>query len=112
MIGNKRLMAREGIDAGRLWTGESGAREGRRKPRCMSPWMAGWRSGGGRRHGSRERAPGDRLLHETGVQTVMLTGDNRHTAEAVARQLGMDHGDRRGAAGGQGQRGGEAPGRR
>jgi Cu2+-exporting ATPase len=31
-----------------------------------------------------------RLLHESGVQTVMLTGDNQHTADAVARQLGMD----------------------
>jgi P-type Cu2+ transporter len=29
-------------------------------------------------------------LHEMSVQTVMLTGDNRRTAEAVARQLGMD----------------------
>ncbi|WP_216328578.1 copper-translocating P-type ATPase [Deinococcus aestuarii] len=29
-------------------------------------------------------------LHRLGVQTVMLTGDNRRTAEAVARQLGMD----------------------
>jgi Cu2+-exporting ATPase len=26
-----------------------------------------------------------------GVQTVMLTGDNRHTAEAVARQLKIDN---------------------
>jgi Cu2+-exporting ATPase len=31
-----------------------------------------------------------RALHALGVQTVMLTGDNRRTAEAVARQLGMD----------------------
>lgn len=31
-----------------------------------------------------------RALHEFGVQTVMLTGDNRRTAEAVARQLEMD----------------------
>ncbi|QIN84815.1 heavy metal translocating P-type ATPase [Rubrobacter tropicus] len=29
-------------------------------------------------------------LHHLGVETVMLSGDNRHTAEAVARQLGMD----------------------
>ncbi len=29
-------------------------------------------------------------LHALNVKTVMLTGDNRHTAEAVARQLGMD----------------------
>jgi Cu2+-exporting ATPase len=31
-----------------------------------------------------------RVLRDAGVRTVMLTGDNRHTAESVARQLGMD----------------------
>jgi Cu2+-exporting ATPase len=31
-----------------------------------------------------------RALHGFGIQTVMLTGDNRRTAEAVARQLGLD----------------------
>ncbi|WP_018467602.1 heavy metal translocating P-type ATPase [Calidithermus timidus] len=31
-----------------------------------------------------------RALHALGLKTVMLTGDNRRTAEAVARQLGMD----------------------
>jgi Cu+-exporting ATPase len=30
------------------------------------------------------------LLHEEGVRVVMLTGDNRTTAEAVARKLGID----------------------
>jgi P-type Cu2+ transporter len=29
-------------------------------------------------------------LHEMNVETVMLTGDNRHTAEAIARHLRMD----------------------
>lgn len=29
-------------------------------------------------------------LHELGIQLVMLTGDNRRTAAAVARQLGLD----------------------
>ncbi|HEX4230328.1 MAG TPA: heavy metal translocating P-type ATPase [Bryobacteraceae bacterium] len=32
-----------------------------------------------------------RLLHRAGVQITMLTGDSRRTAEAVARQLGIDH---------------------
>jgi Cu+-exporting ATPase len=31
-----------------------------------------------------------RLLHDEGVRIVMLTGDNRLTAEAVARKLGLD----------------------
>jgi Cu+-exporting ATPase len=32
-----------------------------------------------------------RLLHQEGLRIVMLTGDSRSTAEAVARQLGIDH---------------------
>ena len=32
-----------------------------------------------------------RALHEEGVQIIMLTGDNRITAEAVAKKLGIDH---------------------
>ena len=31
-----------------------------------------------------------RELHALGIQLVMLTGDNRRTADAVARQLGLD----------------------
>ncbi|WP_245254490.1 heavy metal translocating P-type ATPase [Paraburkholderia sp. LEh10] len=29
-------------------------------------------------------------LHQLGVRTVMLTGDNPHTAQAIARQVGID----------------------
>jgi Cu+-exporting ATPase len=32
-----------------------------------------------------------RELHQMGVQTAMITGDNRRTADAIARQVGIDH---------------------
>jgi len=30
-------------------------------------------------------------LHEMGLQTAMITGDNAHTAHAIARKVGIDH---------------------
>ncbi|WP_102124933.1 heavy metal translocating P-type ATPase [Deinococcus planocerae] len=90
LIGNRKLMDREGVDVGAL-PGEVDrlAADGK---------TAMYVAADGRALGVvavadtiRETArTAVQALHGLGVQTVMLTGDNRRTAEAVARQLGMD----------------------
>ncbi len=53
----------------------------------------------------RPEAAGDRaMLHDQGIETVMLTGDNARTAHALAREAGIDRRARRAAAGRQGRR--------
>ena len=37
-----------------------------------------------------DTAPAVEALHALGLRVVMITGDNRHTADAIARQLGID----------------------
>ena len=49
-------------------------------------------------------------LHREGLRIVMMTGDSRTTAEAVARKLGHRRSDRGGAAGSEGGHGQAAAG--
>ena len=90
LIGNQRLMEREGIDSRRL--------EGQVQALTSDGKTAMYVAVDKRvvgvvavadtiRESAREAV---RALRAFGIQTVMLTGDNRRTAEAVARQLGLD----------------------
>jgi P-type Cu2+ transporter len=90
LIGNRRLMEREGINTGAL--------EGQMQALASDGKTAMYVAVDNRIAGAvavadpvRESArEAVRALHGFGIQTVMLTGDNRRTAEAVARKLGMD----------------------
>ncbi len=90
LLGNRRLLEREQIEPGGLdGTAQAFASDGKT---AMYIAVDGKAAGvvavaDTVRESARQAV---RALHALGVQTVMLTGDNRRTAEAVARQLGMD----------------------
>src|SRR2546425_3574438 len=90
LIGNRRLMEREGINTGGLEDQvEALAADGKTAMYVpVDKRMAGAVAVADTIRDSAREA--GRALHGLGIQTVMLTGDNRRTAEAVARQLGMD----------------------
>ncbi|MFD2610447.1 heavy metal translocating P-type ATPase [Deinococcus taklimakanensis] len=90
LLGNRKLMDREGVDVGTL-------------PEAVDRLSADGKTAmfaaaDGRALGViavadtvRDTArQAVRALQAAGIQTVMLTGDNRRTAEAVARELGLD----------------------
>ena len=90
LIGNRRLMEREGVDA-QAFSLKAAELAGDGK-------TAMYVAAGGQALGLIAVADTVRpsakeavqALHRAGVKTVMLTGDQRHTAEAVARRLGID----------------------
>ncbi|GIW29821.1 Copper-transporting P-type ATPase [Meiothermus luteus] len=90
LIGNRRLMDREGVEVGQLEERVSRlAAEGKT---AMYVAVDGQPAGVVAvadviRESARKAV---QALHRMGIQTVMLTGDNRRTAEAVARRLGID----------------------
>lgn len=89
-LGNRRLMERAGVDSGALSTEvERLATEGQ-----TAMYLArGTQALGVVAVSDRIRTSAAQVvsaLHALNIQTVMLTGDNAHTAAAVARQLGID----------------------
>ena len=90
LIGSRRLMEREGINTGGL-EGQVQALASDGKTAmyvAVDKRIAGVVAVADPIRDSAREAV--RALHGLGIQTVMLTGDNRWTAEAVARQLGID----------------------
>ncbi|MBN8778506.1 MULTISPECIES: heavy metal translocating P-type ATPase [unclassified Thiobacillus] len=91
-LGNRRLMNENGVDTAAL---DARAAEHEAAGRSVS-WLARARD----HHALGLLAFGDAVkpsaaagvarLREQGITTVMLTGDNRGAAEAVARELGLD----------------------
>jgi Cu2+-exporting ATPase len=89
-VGNRRLMDREEVDLGPL--------AGRREQLASGGRTVVMAAAGGRPLGLLAIADAPRetseatiqALHDADVQVVMLTGDNRATAERIAAELGID----------------------
>ena len=90
LLGNRKLMVERQVDFSRLMA-EAERLEGEGK---TVMFIAADRSPAGliavadtlKEHS----AEAIRRLHKMGMETVMITGDNRRTAEAIARQVGID----------------------
>ncbi len=93
-LGSARLLAELGAPAGGL--AEEAARlqaDGRTVSWLLASAQDGWQVLGLLAWGDTLKATarqGVARLHELGVRTVMLTGDNRGSAASVARELGID----------------------
>ena len=90
LIGNSKLMDQEKVELGPLGSqAERLASDGKTAMYVAADGRAlGVVAVSDRVRGSARRAVDE--LRVLGVRTVMLTGDNRRTAEAVARTLGVD----------------------
>jgi Cu+-exporting ATPase len=90
LLGNRKLMQHEGIDIGAL------ADEAERLSGLGKTPM--FISVDGSAAGiiavadtlREESVQAVRQLHDLGIEVVMITGDNRHTGEAIGRQAGID----------------------
>jgi Cu+-exporting ATPase len=89
-LGNAALLAAEGVDAAAL---TAGAEERRREGQTILYAAVDGRAAGVLAVADPIKdttAEALRELHGEGLRVVMLTGDSRATAEAVARRLGID----------------------
>jgi P-type Cu+ transporter len=90
LIGNLKLMNRENINLGELEEKSKSLADNGKTPMYIAI--------DGRAAGilavadtvKEDSAEAIAVLHKMGIEVVMITGDNRRTAEAIARQVGVD----------------------
>jgi Cu+-exporting ATPase len=90
-LGNAKLLEELNIEAGEPWWGKS--EEFRKEGQTVMYVVVDGAIAGllGVADPVKQSTPeAIELLHEDGIKIVMLTGDNRTTAEAVAKRLGID----------------------
>ncbi|MDA8241306.1 MAG: copper-translocating P-type ATPase [Nitrospiraceae bacterium] len=90
LLGNRKFMEEEGIEVGGLGRDASALSEQGKTPMYLG--VDGKAAGivavaDALKEDSIEAV---RALHSLGVEVVMMTGDNRRTGEAIARQVGID----------------------
>jgi Cu+-exporting ATPase len=90
LLGNRNLMSQRGLDFGVL-TSRAEALEGDGKT-VMFVAAYGQPAGLIAVADTLKDSTAEAIqhLHKLGIETVMITGDNRRTAEAIARQVGID----------------------
>ena len=90
VIGNAKLMADRGIALGRLVERANGLASQGRTPMyvAIDQQAAGFVAVADTIKPSAREAI--RRFHDAGIEVVMMTGDNKRTAEAVANELGID----------------------
>jgi P-type Cu+ transporter len=89
-IGNLKLMQREGIALGRLESQAAQLADQGKTPMYVA--VDGQAAGiiAVADTVKADSAEAIAALHRMGIEVVMITGDNRRTAEAIARQVGVD----------------------
>jgi len=90
LLGNVRFLRENGVDPGALEDRAAGLAEEGKTPIFLAAdgGLLGVIAAADRIKDTSAQAVAG--LHRLGIETVMLTGDNRRSAEAVARQAGID----------------------